>query len=514
MKRTEPTDEEHARAGRSDWVDFDALRERGEAFSDCGTARSVREALARVLAEELAVDAVGIYHREGDRYRALVRDSNGDSVVVPEFLPGGDSPIAAVVDEGGTHCGGITGDAFGEATEYCVTPLNGDGAVLLLSADPDGFGSEVHAALSMLSGHAEVALGDVEGGTLRRAATAEVRPDVSEEELLEALSHAFPDSAFILDEDGTFLDVLLGIRTIELRPQEELVGRSVGDVHDEREADRIVSAIRAAIGTGDVQRVEYSTGGTDDRAHFEGRVAPLPNVGGRPAAVLVARDVTRRHERERDLRRQNERLEEFAAIVSHDLRNPLNTATGFLELLSEDVDDERIDRIATAHDRMAALIEDLLALARNGRRVTDAAPVDLRTAAEQAWATVSPDGTLEVTGTTTVRADPARFRQVLENLVRNAADHAAPHPTVTIGPLANGEGFYVADDGPGIPGDERTDVFETGYTSIPGGTGLGLAIVERAAEAHGWTVEAHEGEDGGARFEFRGVDVVGGGRAD
>ena len=514
MKRTDRTGDGHSRGDRSDGVDFDALRERGEALSNCGTARSVREELARVLREEVAVDAIGVYHREGDRYRATVRASNADAVFVPEVLPGEDSPIAAVVDDGGTHCGGVTGDAFGEATEYCVTPLNGAGAVLLLSADPDGGCTEVRAALSMLVGHAEVALADVEGGTLRRAATADVRPDVPEEELLAALSHAFPDSAFILDEDGTFLDVLLGIRTIELRPQEELVGRNVGDVHDGGEADRIVSAIRAAIGTGDVQRVEYSAGERGERAHFEGRVAPLPTDDGRPAAVLIARDVTRRHERERDLRRQNERLEEFAAIVSHDLRNPLNTATGFLELLSEDVADERLDRIAAAHDRMAALIEDLLALARNGRRVTDAAPVDLRTAAERAWTTVSPDGTLEVTGTATVRADPARFRQVLENLVRNAADHAAPHPTVTVGPLADGEGFYVADDGPGIPGNERSEVFETGYTSVPGGTGLGLAIVERAAEAHGWTVEVREGEDGGARFEFRGVDVIDDGRSD
>lgn len=515
MKRTERTDDdEHPRGDRSGGANFDVLRGRAATLRDCGTARSIREELAHILREELNVDAVGVYRREGDRYRAAARTANADSVVVPEVLPGGDSPVAAVVDDGGIHRGGTAEGAFGEATDYCVTPLNGDGAVLLLSADPDGIDAGGRAALSMLVGHAEGALGDVEGGTLRRAATADARPDVSEEELLEALSHAFPDYAFILDEDGTFLDVLLGIRTIELGPQEELVGRNVRDVHDEGETDRIVSAIRAATGTGEVQRVEYSTEGPDGRAHFEGRVAPLPNDDGRSVAVLVARDVTERHERERDLRRQNERLEEFASIVSHDLRNPLNTATGFLELLSEDVDDGRLDRIAAAHDRMAALIEDLLALARNGRRVTDATPVDLRTAAEQAWGTVSPDGTLEVTGTTTVRADPTRFRQVFENLLRNAADHASPDPTVTIGPLPDGEGFFVGDDGPGIPDDERADVFETGYTSVPGGTGIGLAIVERAAEAHGWTVEARESDDGGARFEFRAVDVVQDGSAD
>ena len=506
--RTDPTDAGQADDG-SRAARFDRLRDRASRLRDRGSARSVREGLADVVLEELRPDAVGVYRREGDRYRAAVRTSATGSVAVPPFLPGEDSPVADVADEGGTRCGAVAADAFGAATEYCVTPLNGDGAVLLLSAAPEGVPPETRAALSLVVGHAEAALSDVEGGTLRRAATADRRPDVSEDDLLAALSHAFPDHAFILDRRGTYLDVLLGIRSVELLSRGELVGQNVREVHDADVADRIVSAIETATDTGEVQHIEYAAGRPDVRVRYEGRIAPLPDERGPRTAVLVARDVTERYEREHDLRRQNERLEEFAAIVSHDLRNPLNTAAGFLELLAEDVDDERIDRIASAHDRMSTLIEDLLALARDGRAVTDARPVDLRTAANQAWDTVSPGGTLEVTGTTTVRADPNRFRQVLENLLRNAVDHAAPDPTVRVGPLPDGDGFYVADDGPGIPDAERDDVFETGYTSVAGGTGLGLAIVARVAEAHGWTVDAREADGGGARFEFRGVELVG-----
>lgn len=74
--------------------------------------------------------------------------------------------------------------------------------------------------------------------------------------------------------------------------------------------------------------------------------------------------------------------------------------------------------------------------------------------------------------------------------------------TVTVGRLADDAGFYVEDDGPGIPSDRRSAVFERGVASDEGGTGLGLSIVATVANAHGWAVSATEGSDGGARFEF------------
>jgi signal transduction histidine kinase len=80
---------------------------------------------------------------------------------------------------------------------------------------------------------------------------------------------------------------------------------------------------------------------------------------------------------------------------------------------------------------------------------------------------------------------------------------------VTVGVLADDVGFYVEDDGPGIPPAERDDVFESGYTTAGDGTGYGLAIVETVADGHGWSVALAESADGGARFEFRGVDHPG-----
>ncbi|WP_309221729.1 HAMP domain-containing sensor histidine kinase [Halorussus sp. MSC15.2] len=77
--------------------------------------------------------------------------------------------------------------------------------------------------------------------------------------------------------------------------------------------------------------------------------------------------------------------------------------------------------------------------------------------------------------------------------------------TVRVGSLDGG--FYVEDDGPGIPEDERGRVFERGYTTTADGTGVGLAVVGDIAERHGWEVRTTESEDGGARFEIRGVEI-------
>jgi signal transduction histidine kinase len=91
----------------------------------------------------------------------------------------------------------------------------------------------------------------------------------------------------------------------------------------------------------------------------------------------------------------------------------------------------------------------------------------------------------------------------------DAVEHGAPGgeaPTVTVDDLDDEPGFYVADDGAGIPEGEHERVFERGYLTAEAGTGFGLAIVREIAEAHGWTVRTTESEAGGARFEIAGVD--------
>ncbi|WP_380677787.1 PAS domain-containing sensor histidine kinase [Salinigranum sp. GCM10025319] len=220
----------------------------------------------------------------------------------------------------------------------------------------------------------------------------------------------------------------------------------------------------------------------------------------------VSAELERRHTTDR-LRRTNDQLERFAAVVSHDLRNPMNVIEGSLELAADTGDEEHFERCRRALDRMDRLVDDLLSLARTGETIDDVAPVALSTVAERAWETTgTDDATLAVEADLTVRADEGRLRQLFENLFRNAVEHGGPRVTVRV--VALDDGFAVADDGSGIPPAEREQVFESGFSTATEGTGFGLTIVSEVAEAHGWDVGLAESADGGARFEFTGVDVV------
>jgi PAS domain S-box-containing protein len=224
-------------------------------------------------------------------------------------------------------------------------------------------------------------------------------------------------------------------------------------------------------------------------------------------------DITEQKHRERELERKNERLEEFAAVLSHDLQNPLNVAYGHLDLLEDacDCPDADCEQIRTALDRMDTLIDDVLTLARKGERGTDTEMVAIEDAVEQAWQTVQVDaGRLEIVDDLgSVEADPSHLREVLENLFGNAVTHAGDDVTVRVGPLSGGEdGFYVEDDGPGIPERDREAVFDRGYTTEPDGTGFGLAIVDAIVDAQNCDVRVTDAEHAatGARFEITGED--------
>ncbi|ESP88128.1 MASE3 domain-containing protein [Candidatus Halobonum tyrrellensis] len=246
-------------------------------------------------------------------------------------------------------------------------------------------------------------------------------------------------------------------------------------------------------------------------------LAGVKTVISNPQEVLFRQlheERDRLADREAELARKNRRLDQFAGIVSHDLRNPLNVASGRIELARAEADgdggdDEHLAAAADAIDRMATLIDDVLALAREGESVDEAAPVDTESLARASWRTVdTADAELRVDGPGAVRADQARLRRLFENLFRNAVEHGGEAPTVRVGALPDGRGFFVEDDGPGVPPDDREAVFEAGYSTAAEGTGFGLNIVREIAHAHDWTVTVGESASGGARFEITGVDAA------
>ena len=274
--------------------------------------------------------------------------------------------------------------------------------------------------------------------------------------------------------------------------------------------EETVAELRRAIDAGESTSVEllnYRKDGTE----FWNRVsiAPIRDADGSVTNwVGFQEDITAFVERERALERQNERLDSFASIVSHDLRNPLNVARGRVDLARDPDGDPNLDPALDALDRMETIVEHTLTLAREGEAVGDPERVDPVSIAEASWETVETDGAaLEVDPTRPVLADPDRLRNLFENLIRNSVEHGGPTVTVRVGDLERG--FYVADDGPGIPEEKREEVLRPGVSGSAGNTGFGLAIVREIADAHGWTLDVTESPAGGAQFEFRGVDRYG-----
>ena len=315
------------------------------------------------------------------------------------------------------------------------------------------------------------------------------------------------------------------------------------------------------------QWAAFADGATEFRTETEARtlsgdrieellqvVVPEDAAEDYSRVYVIGTDITDQKRRERRLKRQNERLDQFTSVVSHDLRNPLHVASARVELAAEECDSPHLRTAAEAHDRMERLIDDLLTFARAGSQAIDFEPVALPKLLDACWSGLPTDGaSLAVETAATVRADRDRLRQLFENLLLNGVEHgstsnrtksddAVEHGStgprsegrgdsvehgstsnrtesgnppesdrtvsITVGDLDDGSGFYVADDGPGIDPADRASVFEAGHSTTGTGTGFGLSIVAEVAEAHGWAVAVADADSGGARFEVSGVEVV------
>ncbi|WP_348609655.1 PAS domain S-box protein [Halobaculum rarum] len=234
------------------------------------------------------------------------------------------------------------------------------------------------------------------------------------------------------------------------------------------------------------------------------RSVPRKDGAGEVVGTLAMYiDITEREE----VKRANERLEEFASLVSHDLRNPLNVASGRLELAREECESPHLEAVGRAHGRMETLIVDMLTLAREGETMTEVDAVDLAAVVAGCWENVeTAEASLVLETEQTIVADEPRLKQLFENLIRNAVEHGGSAVTVTVGGMA--DGFYIEDDGPGIPEADVKTVFEAGYSTNSEGTGFGLRIVQQIVQAHEWKINITSRSEGGARLEITGVEFA------
>jgi two-component system, OmpR family, sensor kinase len=204
----------------------------------------------------------------------------------------------------------------------------------------------------------------------------------------------------------------------------------------------------------------------------------------------------------------------FVSDAGHELRTPITIVRGHLELLGDDPTEreETIALVTDELDRMARFVEDLLLLAKAEQGdFLHLAPIDLDVLTDELYAKAKAladrDWRLSGSGAGRVTADRQRLTQAVMQLAQNAAEHTGEGDRISLGSaISNGRAmFWVADSGPGIPEQEREQIFERFHRGGDGrrrseGAGLGLSIVRAIAEAHGGRVELDSREGAGATF--------------
>ena len=348
---------------------------------------------------------------------------------------------------------------------------------------------------------------------------------VDDDDFYRTLVQNASEGMLTIDENSRIIHANPAIEEILGYSPDELVGSSKMKIIPERLQPVHADALATYIESGD-RSIDWD-GIELPALHKDGHEVPTlislreHHHDGERLFTGIVRDISERKQQEETLQQQRDRLDQFADILAHDIKNPLSVALGYTEIAQDKHDVAELDEIEVALHRMETLIDDVLSLSKVGDVIGDTAPVNVTETVWDAWEnTDTGDATLAVESSLgQIAADRTRFVELLGNLFRNSVEHSTTDDqtagegqragvAVEVGPLPDGSGFYVADDGPGIREADRETVLEHGYSTRDGGTGYGLSIVTQIAEAHGWSVTVSESDSGGARFEFGGVDFV------
>ena len=329
----------------------------------------------------------------------------------------------------------------------------------------------------------------------------------------ETLLETVEDSIFFLAVESTDGECVFRFERLNRAYEEqtgittdEVQGKTPIQVFGEDIGDDLRVNYRRCVQAGEPISYEEEVPTETGARFWQTVLTPVITDGEVTQIIGITRNMTERVKQEQQLQSQKEQLGEFASVVSHDLRSPLNVAQGRAELLAADCDSKHLSPIVESLNRIEEIIADTLTLARQGQVVSDLEAIDLTNIVGVCWKNVQTDeATIEIEDEVTIVGDRSRLQHIFENIFRNATEHGGPAVTVRVGKI-DSHGIYVEDTGPGIPEGVREAVFDAGYSSASGGTGFGLTIVKRIAEAHGWQVTAVDGTDGGARFELTDVE--------
>ena len=323
------------------------------------------------------------------------------------------------------------------------------------------------------------------------------------ETILASLFESIPIHMFVKDREGRHV-----FSSDHLVDPNELIGYADSELNDD-EPDVFRRAIyqddRRVIDRGEMlENVEEYSRKYD--THLLTSKVPWRDPDGTVIGLIgLCREITDRKRREQDLRASTERHRRVALKAAHELRNELQVATGRLELA--DVESPMLADVERSHRRLADIVDDVVRLTEQVESGFDRDELRLSTVIREVWQTTETGSMTLTIGTDGVFVgEPDSTRLLVETIITNALEHGGQECEITVGRTANG--FYLADDGPGISVDPPERVFEAGFSEVSDSSGFGLYIVSRIADDNGWEVVVGVSEDGGARFDIDGVRFV------
>jgi len=352
----------------------------------------------------------------------------------------------------------------------------------------------------------------LEGVVVDVTETERRRRELAEDaEMLEAIFEHVPIHVFVKDQEGRhvhrsdyldFPETVIGKRDIDVDFITEESARSAyeDDMRVIREGDTVLD-----------QEEHYPAVGEWDLTSK----VPLYDDDGEVMGLLGAtRRITERKRAEQELRRKTERLDNFADVVANDIREPLHEAQRRAERIEDPTDDEaHVEAASEAVRRAAAVVDDVLALSRDGEFEIDPEPVSLSAVATEAWERTSDDADgLSTPDGIELRADRSHLRRAFENLFRRGGAPASVEAT------DDGFAVEVSDwtaGGAGRPADDEDELLAPERRGD--GAELELGLVEEIVRGHGWSVRASDAEAAAsderaaidrARIEVTGVDLT------
>jgi PAS domain S-box-containing protein len=351
---------------------------------------------------------------------------------------------------------------------------------------------------------------------------AEIALRQSLELFRNSIEHALNGIALVSTE-GSWLQVNPALRELLGYGEEELTARNMADSMPPKDA-ALVAGVLHDLATGSRTAVHNEA----VLVRKDGLEVPVLQSmslvrgdNGVPLYLVAQfQDISQIRRTMADLHRSNEELEQFAYIVSHDLRAPLRAIRNLVGWISEDLGGEsalvpevgkNIGLLQQRTDRLDALIEGILQYSRIGREPNPSTEIDPEQLVRDIWGFVSPSASIKLSvqcPIETIHAAEVPLSLVLRNLLDNAAKHnRLPNGNVlvTVAEEARFYRFDIADDGPGIPAEHRDRIFRIFETLQPkdaiGTVGVGLALVRKTVTHNGGSVEVLDNPAGrGALF--------------